>query len=70
MFFLKTLKKISEVIHDRALDELYNPQLIQQELQKIQSDLEMGKISEEDYDIKEAQLLQRLQESYKARNPK
>lgn len=54
---------IVKVIHDRAQDELYNPDKIQEELMALQLQFEMDEISEDEYDQREAQLLERLNES-------
>ncbi len=63
MFFIKTLTRLAQVIHDRAHDELYNSDKIQEELMKLQLRFEMDEISEEEYDRQEEALLERLDQA-------
>lgn len=65
MFFMRTLTRIAKVIQERAEDELYNPAKIQEALIKLQMELELEQISEEEYDRKETELLERLSEAQK-----
>ena len=65
MFFMRTLTRIAKVIQERAEDELYNPAKIQEALIRLQMQLELEQISEEDYDRQEAELLERLSEAQK-----
>ena len=58
----KGLFKVFETIHDRAYDELYDPEKIKETLIQLQLKLEMGEISEEEYDEAEEVLLDRLDE--------
>lgn len=62
---IKGLHGLCKVINDRMEEELYNPEKIQDELMKLQLKFEMGEISEEVYDEKEEELLDRLAESKK-----
>lgn len=62
---IKGLYSLCKVIDDRINEELYNPEKIQDELMKLQLRFEMEEISEEEYDQKEEELLDRLAESKK-----
>ena len=62
---VKGVYHLVKVIHDRAEEEMYNPEKIQEELMQLQLQFEMDQISEEAYDLQEADLLQRLAESKK-----
>lgn len=65
MFFLNTLKKVAKVIHDHAYDELYAPEKIKTSLTQLQLDFELGKISQQEFEQREEELLIRLQDSYR-----
>jgi len=54
---------IANKILDEANAELYDPDKIQAELINISLQLEAGEITEKDYNKKEADLLDRLEES-------
>ncbi len=60
---LKGVHSLIKVIHDKVEEELYNPEKIQEDLMKLQLRFEMDEISEEEYDIQEEELLQRMEES-------
>lgn len=60
---LKGVYKLGKALHDRAYDELYDPKRIKEELVQLQLKLEMGEITEEEYDDYEEVLLERLEES-------
>ena len=47
-------------IHDMAMDELYNEEKIQEQILTLQQLLDSGEISRQDYEKKEAELLERL----------
>jgi hypothetical protein len=54
---------IVKVLYDRAYEELYDPNRIREELMAYQLKLDMGEISEEAYEAKETELLERLEYS-------
>lgn len=56
----KGLYHVFKTIHDQAYDELYDPEKIKQALIHLQLKLEMGAITEEEYDEAEEVLLDRL----------
>ncbi|MEM6641782.1 MAG: gas vesicle protein GvpG [Bacteroidota bacterium] len=62
---VKGVYHLVKVIKERAEEELYNPQMIQEELMQLQLQFELDQISEEEYDSQEEKLLQRLAESKK-----
>jgi len=57
------LINLAKIIEKKALDELYDPKVIQEELGKLQLRLEMDEITEEEYDVLETELLERLDKS-------
>lgn len=56
----KLVKWIGEKIHEQAKGELTDKSKIQEELLELQMKREMDEISEEEYQKKEAQLMERL----------
>lgn len=60
---IKGVYKLGKVLHDRAYDQLYDPKSIKEELLKLQLQLEMDEITEDEYDAYEEILLDRLEES-------
>ncbi|MEM9340226.1 MAG: gas vesicle protein GvpG [Bacteroidota bacterium] len=62
---LKGVYHLVKVIHERAEEELYNPEKIQEELMQLQLQFELDQISEEEYDAQEEGLLKRLADSKK-----
>lgn len=62
---VKGVYHLVKVIHDRAEEELYNPEKIQEELMQLQLQFELDQIGEEEYDRLEEGLLNRLAESKK-----
>lgn len=62
MFFLRTLRYVAGVIRDQAEAELDNPEKIKAQLIALQNQLDSNEISEEEYDEKETELLDRLDE--------
>ncbi|MGB0523938.1 MAG: gas vesicle protein GvpG [Flammeovirgaceae bacterium] len=58
----KGIFKVLETIHDRAYDEIYNPDTIKEALMLLQYKLEEGEITEEEYEQEEEILLDRLDE--------
>jgi hypothetical protein len=57
---IKGVKWISEKMRELAEKDLFDPDKIQEELMSMQAKLDMGEISEEEYKIKEKELLERL----------
>ena len=51
---------IFKKIHDMAVDEFYNEEKIQEQILELQQLLDSGEIGKEDYEKKEAELLERL----------
>ncbi|MEM9896348.1 MAG: gas vesicle protein GvpG [Bacteroidota bacterium] len=62
---VKGVYHLVKIIKDRAEEELYNPEKIQEELMQLQLQFELDQISEEEYDRLEEGLLKRLTESKK-----
>lgn len=62
---VKGLYHVFKVIHDQAEEELYNPDKLKEELMKIQLQLEMDQLTEEEYDKLEQDILNRMAESRK-----
>lgn len=60
---VKGVYHLVKVIQERAEEELYNPQKIQEELMQLQLQFELDQIGEEEYDRLEEDLLKRLAES-------
>lgn len=63
MLFARTLRNIAEIILTKAEEELHNPAKIKEALLQLQLQLDMGKISEEEYETKEDELLERLEKT-------
>jgi hypothetical protein len=57
---------LAKVLHERAYAELYDPSKIKEELMALQLRFELDEISEEEYDLQEARLLDRLENSREA----
>lgn len=70
MFFANTLLNIAKIIQEQIEHEQTDIKSIQAQLTNLQLDLEMGNISEIDYDQKEEILLKQLSESQKKINNK
>ena len=62
----KGLISIFEKIHDMAMDELYDEARIKEELMGLQTLYEFDQIAEEEFQKKEAELLERLTEAREA----
>ena len=63
---------IAKKVHDMAMDELLDEDGTREELKELYTSLETGKISEEEFDRREVELVERIEEigSYKqSRNP-
>jgi hypothetical protein len=65
---LKGVVRLARFLEDQALDRMYDPQTLREELMQLQTQFEMDEISEEEYDEREAEILQRMQEAQK--NPR
>lgn len=59
---IKGVKWIGEKLRDMADKELYDPDKIREELMTLQAKLDMGDIAEEEYNVREKELLKRLTE--------
>lgn len=59
---IKGIKWIGEKVRDFADKELYDPDKIREELMTLQAKLDMGEIGEEEYGIREKELLERMTE--------
>jgi intein/homing endonuclease len=59
---LKGFIFIAEKIHDQAMEELLNQEGVRQELRELYMLLETGKISEAEFDEREAVLVERVEE--------
>lgn len=57
---LSLIVKIAEIIKDEAEKELYSPISIKNQLAQLEQQLNEGKISEEEYEKEESELLDRL----------
>lgn len=55
--------KIAEIIADEVDKELYSPASIKNQILKLEQSLKEGKITEEEYDEMENELLERLEKS-------
>ena len=60
---------VAEHIHDQAMRELYDPESIQLALDQVQLDRELGRINEEEADLREDELLERLIEANRGDYP-
>jgi hypothetical protein len=56
------LIRVFEEIADRAEQELYNEDAVKAELMELYKRLEAGALSEEEFDKRETELVQRLEE--------
>jgi len=61
----KGFMSIIKVLYQKAVEEIYDPEKIKEELMALQVKLDMGELSEDDYDELEELLLTRLEESRK-----
>jgi len=61
MAVLEFVMWISEKVLDAAEKELYDPEIIQNQLMEFSEKLDAGEISMEEYDVKEADLLERME---------
>lgn len=66
-FPVKALIWLLEELRDRAEQELYDESKIRQELLELESRLESGSISQEQYEVGEQALIDRLQEARRRR---
>ena len=57
---IKGVKWIGEKLRDVADQELFDPDKIREELMTLQAKLDMGEMKEEDYSVREKELLERL----------
>jgi len=57
---VKGVKWISEKLRDVADKELFDPDKIHEELMTLQAKLDMGEMTEEEYGLREKDLLERL----------
>ena len=62
---IKGIYHVFKVIHDQAEEELYSPNKLKEELMKLQLQLEMDQISEDEYDELEQDILTRMAEGRK-----
>lgn len=60
---LKFVTWIAEKISEAVDQEYYNPKIIKQELMNLSKKFDEGEISEEEFNKREAELLDRLSES-------
>jgi hypothetical protein len=60
---------VAEQVHDQAMRELYDPDSIQRELDKVQLDRELGVIDSDEADRREDELLERLLEAKRGGEP-
>ncbi len=68
---VKGLCSIAEKLHDMAMEELLNEEGVRQELREIYLLLEKGEISEEAFEKREGELIERMEEieAYKEGRP-
>lgn len=57
---IKGVKWVAEKLQDLADKELFDPDKIREELMTLQANLDMGEIEEEEYNVREKDLLERL----------
>lgn len=65
MFFARTLINIAKVIQQQIDEEQYDIKKIQGDLVRLQLELELDEITEGEYDIQEAILLEKLNAAHK-----
>jgi len=58
---IEFVKWIGEKVLDVAEKELYDPEIIQNQLMEFSEKLDAGEISLEEYEVKETDLLERLE---------
>lgn len=58
---IKFVNWIAEKVADAAEKEFYDPEKIRSELMEISEKIDAGEISVEEYDIRETDLLERLE---------
>lgn len=59
---IKGVKWVAEKLQDLADKDLFDPDKIREELMSLQAKLDMGEIGEEEYSIREGEILQRMEE--------
>lgn len=57
---IKGIKWISEKLQQVADKELFDPEKIHEEMMTLQAKLDMGEMTEEEYGVREKELLERL----------
>ncbi|MCS6882493.1 MAG: gas vesicle protein GvpG [Oscillochloridaceae bacterium] len=57
---LRGLLWVAEQLHDQARRELYDPERIRRQLTELELQLDLGQISEEEYEAAETALLEQL----------
>lgn len=62
MGLLRGLLRVFEEVAERAEQELYNEAAVQAELMELYRKLEAGALSEEEFEEREAELVERLEE--------
>ena len=62
---IKGIQWIGEKLRDVADKEIFDPDKIREEMMTLQAKLDMGEIKEEEYALKEKELLGRLSEIQK-----
>ena len=62
---LKGLVGVAKILQKQAYEQLYDPGKIREELMALQLQFELDEIDEEEYNQKEKDLLERLEESQK-----
>ncbi len=63
--FIAPIKWVAEKLRDVAETELFDPDKIHEEMMSLQAKLDMGDMTEEEYGLKEKDLLERLNEIQK-----
>lgn len=59
---IKGVYFIGKKVHDMAMEELLDEDKVREELRELYALIESGKVSEEEFELQEADLVERLEE--------
>jgi len=62
MIFLKSVYQLGKKIHEMGMDEFFDEDRVREDLKELYVLLEAGKISEEEFEGREEELVGRLEE--------
>jgi hypothetical protein len=60
----KGLLGVFKAIYEQAYEEMYDPSKVQEQLMALQMQFEMDEITQEEYEARESELLDRLDQIY------